>query len=313
MTGNRVEIVEVGPRDGLQNERVFIATETKVAFINALADSGLRRIEVTSFVHPKVVPQLADAETVLMGLDRRDGGPRFSALVPNARGLERALRCGVDEVAVFTGSTDGFVQANINMTVEESLACFESVVKAALAAGMAVRGYVSTAFGCPYEGAVASRQGIGVAERLFELGCYEVSIGDTIGVATPGSVASWLDDARQSLPMERLAMHMHDTRGTALCNVMVALDRGVRVFDASCGGLGGCPYAPGASGNLATEDLVFALEGSGCDTGVNLQQLLKASRIIAVEIDHMLPGRYYQAERVHAADPSDASLQPASD
>jgi hydroxymethylglutaryl-CoA lyase len=313
MAGDRVEIVEVGPRDGLQNERVFIATETKLAFIDALARSGLRRIEVTSFVHPGVVPQLADAETVFAGLDQHGDGPRYSALVPNTRGLERAKRCGVEEIAVFTGSTDGFVRANINMTVEQSLACFESVVEAALAIGMAVRGYVSTAFGCPYEGKVASRQGIAVAERLLELGCYEISIGDTIGVATPGSVASWLDDAQQSLPLDRLAMHMHDTRGTALCNVMVALEHGVRVFDASCGGLGGCPYAPGASGNLATEDLVYALEGSGCETGVDLQQLLAASRIIAVEIDHMLPGRYYQAERVHAADPSDTSLQPASD
>ena len=292
-----VRIVEVGPRDGLQNERVFIDTDAKVRFVETLVDAGIRDIEVSSFVHPAAVPQLADADEVFSRL-RRVPGVRYSALVPNLRGLERALLCKPDEVAVFTGSTDSFVGKNIRMTIAESLQRFAPVVPAAVAAGISVRGYVSTAFGCPYEGAVAPEQGIRVAEQLFELGCREVSIGDTIGVGTPGAVHRWLEAAQGRLPFDRLAMHFHDTRGQALSNVLAALDHGIRVFDASAGGLGGCPYAPGASGNLATEDLIYCLQGSGWETGVHLERLVAASRSIAGQLDHILPGRYFQAERV---------------
>jgi len=299
-----VRIVEVGPRDGLQNERVFISTGRKVIFVGALIDSGVAGVEVTSFVHPRSVPQLSDAEKVASRVIPRTGC-KISALVPNMRGLQRVLDAGLtemlDEVAVFTAATSEFTANNINMNITQSLDAFAPVALAALESGLSVRGYVSTAFGCPYEGAVAPEQGIIVAERLFALGCREVSIGDTIGVATPGDIYRWVDKARESLPIERVAMHFHDTRGTALANVFAALDAGIRTFDASCGGLGGCPYAPGASGNLATEDLVYALHGSGWDTGVDLRQLMAASRIIAAELDHMLPGRYFQAERVGRA------------
>mgnify|MGYP002631368212 CR=1 FL=1 len=293
----RVAIVEVGPRDGLQNERVFVDTAAKVRFVETLAAAGVRDVEVSSFVHPKAVPQLSDAEAVFASLTRIEG-VRYSALVPNLHGLERALRCSLDEIAVFTGSTDSFVGKNIRMTVAESLERFAPVVPAAVAAGLTVRGYVSTAFGCPYEGAVKPEQGIAVAEALLALGCREVSIGDTIGVGTPGAVHRWLEAAAGRLPIDRLAMHFHDTRGQAFANVLAALEHGVRVFDASAGGLGGCPYAPGASGNLATEDLVYGLHGSGWQTGVDLDRLMVASRIIAAQLDHILPGRYFQAERV---------------
>ena len=295
-----VRVVEVGPRDGLQNERVFVSTATKINFVEALAESGLRDIEVSSFVHPQAVPQLRDAEDVFDGISRLPR-VRYSALVPNMRGLERALACELDEIAVFTGSTDSFVGKNIRMTVAESLERFAPVLPAAIAAGLTVRGYVSTAFGCPYEGEVAPEQSIRVAEALLAMGCREISIGDTIGVATPGAVLRWLDAAEGRLPFDRLAMHFHDTRGVALANVMTAMSRGLRVFDSCAGGLGGCPYAPGASGNLATEDLVYALHGSGMQTGVDLDKIVRASRMIAVELDHGLPGRYFQAERVNAA------------
>lgn len=300
----RVQIVEVGPRDGLQNERVFVSTGRKVIFVGALIDSGVSGVEVTSFVHPKAVPQLADAELVLQRVIPREGC-RLSALVPNQRGLQRVLAAGLDEVldevAVFTGATSGFTESNINMNITQSLDAFAPVAAAALASGLTVRGYVSTAFGCPYEGPVKPAAGIAVAQRLLAMGCREVSIGDTIGVASPGDVLRWVDEARKVLPIDKIALHFHDTRGTALANVFAGLEAGVRTFDASCGGLGGCPYAPGASGNLATEDLVYALHGSGWETGIDLRQLLAASRIIASELDHMLPGRYFQAERIRRA------------
>lgn len=309
----QVRIVEVGPRDGLQNERVFIDTDAKVRFVETLADAGLREIEVSSFVHPRAVPQLQDAEAVFAALRPRDD-VRYSALVPNLRGLERALRVAerggarLAEIAVFTGSTDSFVGKNIRMTIAESLDRFAPVVPAAIAAGLTVRGYVSTAFGCPYEGRVEPEQGIRVAEALFALGCREVSIGDTIGVGTPGAVHRWMRAAEGRLPVDRLAMHFHDTRGQALANVLAALEHGVRVFDASAGGLGGCPYAPGASGNLATEDLVYCLEGSGWETGIDLGALVRASRSIAGQLDHILPGRVFQAERVRGV-PEDAGVK----
>jgi len=300
MTGEpmRVEIVEVGPRDGLQNERVRIGTATKARFVAALAAAGLGRIEATSFVHPKAIPQLADAEELFAAIGDLPG-VRLSALVPNERGLQRARDAHVHEIAVFTAATDTFVRHNIHMTLQKSLDHFGAIVRDAAAVGMVVRGYVSTVFGCPYEGKVAPAQGIAVARALFDEGCAEVSIGDTIGIATPGDVARWLDAARTAgLPFDRLALHFHDTRGTALANVLIGLQHGIRVFDASAGGLGGCPYAPGASGNLATEDLVFALDGLGYQTGVDLARLVEASKIIAQQLDHLLPSRYFQAARV---------------
>lgn len=298
-----VQLVEVGPRDGLQNERVRISTDTKVRFVEALVRAGIRRVEVSSFVHPKAIPQLADAEQVFRKL-KREPGVRYSALVPNLKGLERALASQVDEIAVFTAATDTFVRHNIRMSLEESLAHFQPVTEQARAAGVRVRGYVSTVFGCPYEGKVTPEQGISVAERLLAMGCAEVSIGDTIGVATPRDVQRWLEAAIPRLGLDRLALHFHDTRGTALANVMAGADLGVRVFDASAGGLGGCPYAPGASGNLATEDLVYALHGMGFDTGVDLGLLVQASGVIAAELDHLLPGRYFQAARVQSCLPA---------
>ncbi|MSP91100.1 MAG: hydroxymethylglutaryl-CoA lyase [Myxococcales bacterium] len=299
-----VHLVEVGPRDGLQNERVRVATATKVHFVEALVAAGLRRIEVSSFVHPRAVPQLADAEAVFAALRPADG-VRFSALVPNQRGLERALAAGVRDIAVFTAASDTFVQHNIRMTLAESLRHFAPVVQRALDAGLAVRGYVSAVFGCPYEGSVSPEQGIVVARSLLDMGCGEISIGDTIGVATPGDVARWLGAAHAAgLPFDRLALHFHDTRGTALANVMAGLQHGIRTFDASAGGLGGCPFAPGASGNLATEDLVYALHGLGFATGVDLAGLVAASGVLAGELDHLLPGRYFQAARVQGCLPA---------
>ncbi len=301
MNDRQVKVVEVGPRDGLQNERVFISTDCKIAFIEALLASGLPSIEVTSFVHPRRVPQLADAEEVLRQVSPRED-VRIGALVPNQHGLDRVLEAGLttvlDEVAVFTAATSSFARRNINMDITESLEAFAPVAAEAQASGLTVRGYVSTAFGCPYEGPVEPERGIAVAERLLAMGCREVSIGDTIGVACPGDVYKWVEAADKRIGVDRLAMHFHDTRGTALANVFAGLDAGIRTFDASCGGLGGCPYAPGASGNLATEDLVYALHGSGWHTGVQLEQLLGASRLIAAELDHMLPSRCFQAERV---------------
>lgn len=297
MTGEFVQVVEVGPRDGLQNERVRIRTETKVKFVELLTQAGCNRVEVSSFVHPRAIPQLADAEQVFGQLSA-GGLDRYSALVPNQRGLERALAAGVKEIAVFTASTDTFVRHNIRMSLEDSLQHFQPVVEQAKSAGLRVRGYVSTVFGCPYEGRVKPEQGIAVAEKLLHMGCDELSIGDTIGVATPGDVTRWLQAARGVLPYDKLALHFHDTRGTALANVMAGLMQGIRIFDSTAGGLGGCPFAPGASGNLATEDLLYTLHGLGFQTGIDLDQLVRASTLIAAEIDHLLPSRYYQAARV---------------
>lgn len=297
MSGEFIQVVEVGPRDGLQNERVRIQTATKVRFIEALAAAGVKRLEVSSFVHPRAIPQLADAEQVFAQLHRQEG-VQYSALVPNQRGLERALAAGVKEIAVFTASTDTFVRHNIRMSLADSLLHFQPVVDQAKAAGLRVRGYVSTVFGCPYEGKVKPEQGIAVAQRLLDMGVDELSIGDTIGVATPGDVTRWLQAARGLLPQDKIALHFHDTRGTALANVMAGLMQGIRIFDSTAGGLGGCPFAPGASGNLATEDLLYTLHGLGFETGIDLDQLVKASTMIAAEIDHLLPSRYYQAARV---------------
>jgi hydroxymethylglutaryl-CoA lyase len=290
----RITVVEVGPRDGLQNERASVSTADKIELVNRLSAAGLPVIEATAFVSPKWVPQMSDADQVLAGITRR-AGTRYAVLVPNITGLERALRAGVTEVAIFAASSDTFSRKNINQGVDESLATYKDVCDAALRARLRVRGYLSTAFGCPYEGEVAPERVATLAARLLELGVFEVAISDTIGVAHPGQVARVLDPVLERVPVSRIALHFHDTRGTALANVLTALPYGVATFDASVGGLGGCPYAPGAAGNLATEDLVYMLDGLGADTGVSLTALSEASRFIASRLDHPLPSRYAQA------------------
>jgi isopropylmalate/homocitrate/citramalate synthase len=290
----RVKICEVGPRDGLQNESLPVATEAKIRYIDMLTEAGFSLIEATSFVSPKAIPQLSDASEVFARIAKRDGAT-YLVLVPNERGLDRAIDAGVRAVAVFTGATESFVRHNINMSIAESLAKQGAVVRRARAEGMWVRGYVSTAFGCPYEGAVAIDAVVRVCEALAEMGVDEISVGDTIGVATPNQVVAVSQALQEHLPIERLAMHFHDTRGGALANVMAALQMGVTTFDSSAGGLGGCPYAPGASGNLATEDLVYMLDGMGIATGIDLDKLRAASRFIATSLDHPLMSRTYAA------------------
>ena len=276
-----VRIYEVGPRDGLQNEATAVPTATKARFIELLADAGLREIEATSFVAPRAIPQLADADELLAGLARRPG-VRYPVLVPNERGMARAEVAGADAVAVFTAATDAFTQANIGMTVEESLAAFAPVLGRAADLGWWRRAYVSTAFGCPYTGRVEPKAAVDVALRLQDLGVDEVCFGDTIGVGVPGQVAALTGLAAEAgLGLDRIAFHFHDTRGTALANVAAGLDAGVRCFDSAAGGTGGCPYAPGAAGNLATEDLVYFLDASGWVTGVDLEGVLTAARFIA--------------------------------
>lgn len=271
-----LRIIEVGPRDGLQNEQTPIPTEVKLEFIQNLLKSGLKEIEATSFVSPKWVPQLGDAAELWPLLPK---GGLYSALVPNPKGLERALECGVERIAVFTAASDAFTQKNINMTVAESLEAFNDVLKQfrSVVPGGWVRGYVSTAFECPYSGKVGPGQTASVAHALHNLGVDEVSLGDTIGVAVPEEVKALTAEVAKVIPLEKIAYHFHDTRGTAIANVAAAWDLGVRAFDSSAGGLGGCPYAPGAGGNLATEDLLYFLERSGHSTGVNLQLLAQAS------------------------------------
>jgi len=271
-----VTVVEVGPRDGLQNEAVVVPTAAKVELVERLAGAGLPVVEVTSFVSPRAVPQLADADAVLPAVRRRPG-VRYPVLVPNVRGLERALAAGADAIAVFTAASEAFTQANINMSVAESLHAFAPVLERARAGGMWTRGYVSTAFGCPYQGAVAPADVAGVAGALFDLGCDEVSIGDTIGAGRPEQVPEVVAAVTGRVPVERVALHLHDTGGLALDNAAAGLAAGVRTFDSSAGGLGGCPFAESATGNLATEDLVWQLEGMGIDTGVDLDALVRTS------------------------------------
>jgi len=272
----RVTVVEVGPRDGLQNEPTPIPTAVKVRFIEALAAAGLSVVEATSFVNPNAVPQLADADAVMRSIRRRLG-VRYVALVPNAKGLDRALAVGVDSIALFTAATDAFAQANVGASIAETFARFGPVVERARDAGCWLRGYVSVAFGCPYAGSVEPEAAVAVANRLFTLGCDEVSIADTIGAATPESVTDLLSAAKSTLPLDRVALHFHDTAGLAIDNVGAGLAGGVHVFDASAGGLGGCPFAPGAPGNLATERLLRALSDSGWETGVDLAAVERAT------------------------------------
>jgi isopropylmalate/homocitrate/citramalate synthase len=289
-----ITIVEVGPRDGLQNERVNPSTADKIELVNRLSATGLPVIEVSAFVSPRWVPQMSDADQVFAGITRRSG-TRYTALVPNLAGLERARRAGVTEISIFAASSETFSRKNINQGIDESLATYKAVCDAALNAGLRVRGYLSTAFGCPYEGEVAPEKVAELVARLLELGVFEVAVSDTIGIAHPGQVTRVLETVLTRAQVGRIALHFHDTRGTALANVLTALPYGVATFDASIGGLGGCPYAPGAAGNLATEDLIYMLDGLGADTGVSLAGLTNASRFIASRLDHPLPSRYAQA------------------
>jgi hydroxymethylglutaryl-CoA lyase len=283
VTPDRVTVVEVGPRDGLQNEAAIVPTAAKVRFIEMLAAAGLPVVEATSFVHPAAVPQLADADEVLPAIARRPG-VRYPVLVPNMRGMERAVAAGADAIAVFTAASEAFAQANIRMTIAESLVAFGPVMAAARAAGMWTRGYVSTAFGCPYQGDVDPDAVADVAVALAELGCDQISVGDTIGVAEPDDVGRVLQPLLERLPAERLALHLHDTRGRAIDNAEAGLRLGITTFDASASGLGGCPFAPGAPGNLATETLVAWLHGLGIETGVDEPALLEASAYIRSQL-----------------------------
>ncbi|MGG1400867.1 hydroxymethylglutaryl-CoA lyase [Bacillus salipaludis] len=289
-----VTIKEVGPRDGLQNEQSFLSTEDKINWINQLSRTGLQSIEITSFVNPKWIPALADSLEVAKGIERMPG-VTYTALVPNWRGLERALEGNVDEMAVFMSASETHNQKNINKSIADTFPVLEEVVKEALSAGKAVRGYVSTVFGCPYEGQVSIDNVIRVSEHLFEMGIQELSLGDTIGVANPKQVQEMLNVLLKRFPIEKLALHFHDTHGTAVANILGALDMGITTYDASTGGLGGCPYAPGASGNVATEDVLYMLGNMGINTGVNLEKLLGAGRFIQEKIGRSLPSRNLQA------------------
>jgi hydroxymethylglutaryl-CoA lyase len=289
-----VTIYEVGPRDGLQNEARPIATADKIAMIDALTATGLQRIEITSFVNPKWIPQLADAAEVARGIARKEGVV-YSCLVPNKTGLDKALAAGMKEVAVFLSASETHNKKNVNKTIADTLTAFEDVIGPAKAAGVRVRAYVSTVYGCPYEGAVDPKKVVALVEELRRRGVYQISLGDTIGVATPLQVKSVLEDVFKVAPLDEIAVHFHDTRGTALANVLVAVGMGVSTVDSAVGGLGGCPYAPGASGNLATEDVVYMLHGMGIDTGIDLDALVACSSKLAAVVGHEMPSKYTKA------------------
>ena len=294
-TPARVTIVEVGPRDGLQNEAAALTTAEKVRFVDALGAAGHQLIEVSAFVSPRRVPQMADAEAVFAAIERR-AGVRYSALVPNLAGLERAVAARVDAVAVFAAASERFSTANLNQSIEQSLAGYRKVTRTALDAGLPVRGYVSCAFGCPFEGTVPVDAVVRVTRALLDQGAYEVAVSDTIGVGHPGQVRALIAALTGAgIPLSRVALHFHDTRGTALANVLAALDLGIQTFDASAGGLGGCPFAPGASGNLATEDLLYMLDGLGIVTGVSIDRVVAASAALGPRLAHPLRSRYVQA------------------
>lgn len=292
----RVTVKEVGPRDGLQNEPVFIQTEDKIAWINQLSKTGLSYIEVTSFVHPKWIPQLADAYEVASRIERVEG-VTYAALVPNKKGLEGALAANIDEVAVFLSASETHNRKNINKSIEETYPVLKEVIDEAKRAKKTVRGYVSTVFGCPYEGEISVERVIAVSDRLFEFGIDELSLGDTIGVANPIQVQRTLEQLLKRFPAEKMALHFHNTRGMALANVFASLQMGMTIFDSSLGGLGGCPYAPGASGNLATDDLVYMLTQMGIDCGVQLEPLTEAAQWIEEKIGRPLTSHHLHVVR----------------
>ncbi|RXT14991.1 hydroxymethylglutaryl-CoA lyase [Ammoniphilus sp. CFH 90114] len=290
----QVRVIEVGPRDGLQNEKKFIQTKDKIQLISLLARSGLSHIEATSFVHPKWIPQLSDAAEVARQLPFIEG-VHYSALVPNRKGLIGARDAGLKEIAVFMSASESHNIKNINKTIQDTLPVIQQVVMEAATLGMRIRGYVSTVFGCPYEGQVAVESVLQVTKELLDMGVYEVSLGDTIGVATPKQVKEILSVILQSFPKEKLAMHFHDTRGTGLANVYASLEAGLRNFDSSIGGLGGCPYALGATGNISTEDLVYMMERMGVHTGINLEKLVEAGAFIQKRLGKPLPSKVLAA------------------
>jgi hydroxymethylglutaryl-CoA lyase len=302
----------VGPRDGLQNELRTLPTRDKARLIDALVRAGERRIEVTSFVSPKWIPQLADAEELLKLVGKREGVV-FSALVPNLKGLSRAREAGLEEAAVFISASEAHSKKNINKSIAEAVATAREVAQAALSEGMRVRGYLSTVWGCPYEGPVPVERVVEVCRQLVDAGIYQLSLGDTIGVGTPRQTEEILTRLAEHVPLEKVALHLHDTRGTALANALVGLSLGVTTFDASIGGLGGCPYAPGAAGNLATEDLVFMLQGMGVETGIHMERLVEAGEIAQELIGRKLAGKFLQAalgEREKAARKRAAEAAP---
>lgn len=292
-----IKIVEVGPRDGLQNEKSILSTEDKFKFISLLCDAGLRTIEVTSFVKAPAIPQMADAIELYTKVKNElsDQGVSFPCLVPNLKGFETAKNLGVKEIALFTATSDSFTKKNINATVDESFERMKEVADAAKKDGIMVRGYVSTAFGCPYEGTMDVKKLISVTKRLFELGVYEVSVGDTIGVATPMQVRSYIRALKSDFPIGKIAMHLHDTRGMAPTNIYVSLEEGITTFDSSAGGLGGCPYAKGASGNVATEDVWYLLHSQGLDTGIDIKKLSEASQFILSKVNRQTESKFLRA------------------
>jgi hydroxymethylglutaryl-CoA lyase len=279
-----VRIVEVGPRDGLQNEKTFLPTATKIELIDRLSETGLQTIETTSFVSPKWVPQLADAADVYTAI-RRKSAVRYPVLVPNMHGYERARAVGVTEIAVFTAASEAFNRTNINASIDESIERFTPVIERAKVDGVAVRGYVSTVLGCPYQGEVPIADVVRVAKRLHDLGCYEVSLGDTIGIGTPTKARAMLAAVAEQVPMSALAVHFHDTRGQALANILACLELGVAVVDSSISGAGGCPYARGATGNVASEDVVYMLQGMNIETGIDLPKLIETGRWLSTQLN----------------------------
>jgi hydroxymethylglutaryl-CoA lyase len=292
----RVTIKEVGPRDGLQNEKKIISTDEKISWINSLSETGLSYIEVSSFVHPTWIPQLVDAEEVLAKINRKPG-VTYAALVPNIRGLERALKSNIDEVNIFMSASESHNKNNINKSIAETYHDLEEVVRVSKAAGKTVRGYISTVIACPYEGPVAPYQVRKVADRLFSMGIDELSLGDTIGVGVPNQVEHLLEKILPYFDVNKLAMHFHDTRGTALANIVKSLEMGITIFDSSIGGLGGCPYAKGASGNVATDDLLFMLHQMSIETGVDLQATIRSARLIERALGRQLKSRQMEILR----------------
>lgn len=293
---SEIKIVEVGPRDGLQNEKTVLSTEDKFNYIRLLSQTGLKTIEATSFVRPSAIPQMGDSTELfnLVNKELSDSGISYPCLVPNLIGYNKAKDCGVKEIALFSATSDLFTQKNINCTVDESFDRMREVASMAKADGIKIRGYVSTAFGCPYKGEMTSAQLAGVIEKFLDLGVYEISIGDTIGVATPKQVSDYLSDISSIVSKDMLAMHFHDTRGMAIANSLVSLEKGITTFDASSGGLGGCPYAKGATGNVATEDLYYLFESLGVSTGVDLAKLAEASKFILEKVSKESPSKFYK-------------------
>jgi len=297
-----VRIVEVGPRDGLQNEKVLVPTSVKVEFISRLAGAGLTHVEATSFVSPKWVPQMADHKEVMTSISTLPyPSVSYPVLVPNIKGLDAAVECGAKEVAIFGAASESFSKKNINCSIEESLARFEPVLNSAKEAGVKVRGYVSCVVGCPYEGSIDPKKVAMVAKIMLDMGCYEISLGDTIGVGTPGTIRAMLEEVEKVVPLSKVAVHCHDTYGQALANILTALQMGVGVVDSSTAGLGGCPYAKGASGNVSTEDVVYMLHGMGIQTGTNLDKLVEAGKFISSHLNRDTMSRVGRATQAKAA------------